>query len=641
MARSNASSARIPLRHLSVRVPWHDAGWDGTVCQFPRRNASCLALNRIGATKEDALDERYAGTHLDEVPPAEAPPCFAERVNFLSPRAQGRLAHHAYSDTSEHHRHISDTPFRHPPFSAAATPFGWLLKERAWGKDWKKGNIDSQSIVERYGIEAHPQYEPDEPKRLEDRPWIQGARNQKALLDGFFSALKPERSLIFVYAKRTPLTDDEQWIIIGAGRITEVGDLQEWDYDLLDHQGLRSYLWERSVCHSIRPGGDDGVLLPCHDLLSRCEDDASIDPGDCIAFIPQEYRQDFSYASEHVSSGTAIAALLAIKAALSNYNERFGGDWTRQLKWIDQHLGELWMLRGPYPGLGSILCAMGVEYGYQLACHCWEQAGENGDPWAVLDALVRNPKTLPADLKAQITGFADTWKYLSGEKGKTRLALAKVLARFDITADQAARWWDQSARNNAGLRISNDEITDGAILKNPYLIYECDRLQLRPVAFRTIDQGTLPEKVIASAHPLPEPSTMKGPADGRRLRAATAAVLESAADDGHTLLSREDIIARIKELSLRPALPTTDDHYEINNDRLPPVLVSCGLEGGKPAYQLGRLAVTRELIASTVRRRVTTGRRLRVDIDWREELDVAFKDTLAPKGSFEDRGRDE
>src|SRR5438874_8549749 len=85
-------TARIPLRHLSVRVPWHDAGWDGTVCRSPRQNSSCLALNRIGATKDDTTEEGYAGKPLSEVPDADAPPCFAERVNFLSPKPQRRLA---------------------------------------------------------------------------------------------------------------------------------------------------------------------------------------------------------------------------------------------------------------------------------------------------------------------------------------------------------------------------------------------------------------------------------------------------------------------------------------------------------------------------------------------------------------------
>ena len=85
------------------------------------------------------------------------------------------------------------------------------------------------------------------------------------------------------------------------------------------------------------------------------------------------------------------------------------------------------------------------------------------------------------------------------------------------------------------------------------------RLLPEPIAFRTIDQGAYPEKPVASAHPIQEPSRMTGPVDGRRLRAATAAILEAAGGEGHTLLSREEIITRIKNLNLSPALPATED----------------------------------------------------------------------------------
>jgi hypothetical protein len=137
---------------------------------------------------------------------------------------------------------------------------------------------------------------------------------------------------------------------------------------------------------------------------------------------------------------------------------------------------------------------MGVEYGYQLAYHCWEASGENGDPWPILASLAKDPKTLPGDLKAQVAGFADTWKYLASERGAKRLALAKLLARFDLTFDQTARWWDPATRNTAGLRQANEEIADAAILKNPYALYECDRLQPEPIAFRTVDQGAFHER---------------------------------------------------------------------------------------------------------------------------------------------------
>lgn len=638
MAEIRISGPRIPLSHLSVRVPWHDAGWDGTVCRSPRANTSCLALNRIGATKNDAIEEGHAGILLNDVPDKDTPPCFSERVSFLSPTPQRRIAHHAYSKTSEHHKHICDTAFTHPPFSAAATPFGWLLKERAWGKEWKQGKVDNQSLVERYGINSHPEHEPAEPDWLEDRPWIQGHTNQKALLNAFFGALEPKRSLLFVYAKRTPLVDDDQWMIIGVGRITSVGALQEWDYNRPDNPGIRSYLWERSVCHSIRVNGGDGVLLPYHALLDQHDKD-DFDKRDCIAFVPEEYRGEFSYASELVTHGSAIAALLSVKEALTAYNNRFGGNWSSQLKWIDQRLGELWNLRGPYPGLGSVLCAIGVEYGYQLAYHCWEKAGENGDPWTVLAALVRNPDELPGDLKTQIKGFSETWKYFESDRGDRRLVLAKLLARFNVTFDQAARWWDQAARNEAGLRIGNDEISDGAIVQNPYALYECDRLQAIPIAFLTIDQGAFPEKPVAQSHPISEPSSMTGPADARRLRAATTAILEAAATEGHTLLSREEVISRLRKFNLSPALPATEDQYEIHGVSLSPVVASCALANGKLGYQLDRLVGTREIIESSIKKRVRMGKRLTVDFNWRDELDHEFSIVPAPSGSLEDRAR--
>jgi len=45
---SLAPGARqLPLRHLSVRVPWNDTDWTGCVCRKPGDNISCLILARI------------------------------------------------------------------------------------------------------------------------------------------------------------------------------------------------------------------------------------------------------------------------------------------------------------------------------------------------------------------------------------------------------------------------------------------------------------------------------------------------------------------------------------------------------------------------------------------------------------------
>jgi hypothetical protein len=120
-----------------------------------------------------------------------------------------------------------------------------------------------------------------------------------------------------------------------------------------------------------------------------------------------------------------------------------------------------------------------------------------------------------------------------------------------------------------------------------------------PLAARAQQGGAFPEHLVATAHPIPTPSAMTGPVDGRRLRAATAAVLEEAAMDGDTL-SREEIIVRVKKMNLSPVLPATEDQYEIHSEKLTHVVASCALENGRPAYQIDRLVVTREVIASSV-----------------------------------------
>ena len=60
--------------------------------------------------------------------------------------------------------------------------------------------------------------------------WTQAYENQKELLDCFFDQIKPETSLCFLYAKRAPFTEKSGRVIIGVGRVKNVGKAVEYDY---------------------------------------------------------------------------------------------------------------------------------------------------------------------------------------------------------------------------------------------------------------------------------------------------------------------------------------------------------------------------------------------------------------------------
>ena len=113
-----------PKKHISIRVPWHDTGWDGSVCANPRLNGSCLKLKRIGQERDDAAEEAVAGRSLAELPQETWPCCVAERVAFMAPFEYTRIANHPYKRTSEEsHGHFAPTALRHPSlFSIQQSP---------------------------------------------------------------------------------------------------------------------------------------------------------------------------------------------------------------------------------------------------------------------------------------------------------------------------------------------------------------------------------------------------------------------------------------------------------------------------------------------------------------------------------------
>src|SRR4051812_44935408 len=105
-----AGARKLPVHHITIRVPWHDEGWLGTVCKKPRDNASCLALSRIGTSRKDDAEVAHAGQRFDELAEADRPPCMGERGTFMAPFEVRRTMRHPYAESSEKtHGHFDET----------------------------------------------------------------------------------------------------------------------------------------------------------------------------------------------------------------------------------------------------------------------------------------------------------------------------------------------------------------------------------------------------------------------------------------------------------------------------------------------------------------------------------------------------
>ena len=240
-----------------------------------------------------------------------------------------REANHPYNRGPEtSHGHFKKTPLRHPPYSAPAVPFAWMLREAM------------ATLGEEYALDVQVEREPDLGFRTQ---WTQDRRNQTVLSECFANHLQPNRSLCFFYAKQVPFVEDAPGrILIGVGRVLSVGAVQEYNYTTKNLEGkLRSILWERMIQHSIRPGFRDGFLLPYHQLINKAADDPELDLAEIAALSPADRILEFSHVSQLVSHDGAIASLLACADSLRKVKGLLPGPWDQCLQWVDGRLGEL------------------------------------------------------------------------------------------------------------------------------------------------------------------------------------------------------------------------------------------------------------------------------------------------------------
>ncbi len=626
-----AITVGLPPRHLTVRVPWHDAGWTGHVCKAPLQNTSCLALNRIGASRNDERENLLRGRSLLELTSEELPPCAEERGTFMSTFGFSRMHRHPYVESApETHGHFLPTPFNHEPHSAACVPFRWLLKRAV------EGEKDAEGLAARLLLPYEPRLEPE---LKFETSWVQAIENQSLLLDTFFGALEPRSSLVFFYAKRTPLIDDGSRIILGVGRVLSVGQPVEYKYST-DQPPLRGMLWERNVRHSIRAGFEDGFLFPYQELLEKAQSNPAIDLERCVAKAPAELFDAYSYASEHLLHDGAVASLITCATALQAIEEVLPGPWPALRKWLDSELNRLWKARGPFPGLGAALTAFGLPHGNLIAhavnaAQVSERREWTENPWDLVEAIFDDPSLLPERVRPEVgKTLREKWKKLP----QPRRQLLETLARCELSDNQAIRYYQETEREKLGIQVSDREL-----LENPYLLYERDRDQADPIPFGVVDRGLFPDDVIRQSFPVPEPSTMADAIDPRRVRAGIIETLEGAAEEGHTLLPRSWAIQRVRDMPLQPGLPLDEDTLSVTADSFSPWVQCVDSPGGGRAFQLERLAAAGKVVRDAIAKRTRPPRHAG-DYKWRKLVDDAIESPLPTEPNerrLEERAREE
>jgi hypothetical protein len=594
------------IRHVSVRVPWHDNGWNGRVCLDPKGFSACLALRRTALNRDDDYEACNADTCFSDL--EKKPPCLAERGAFLSPRPQLYSSVMPYSRSSPMHGHIREAHINVPSYGGTLTPFRWVHQDFAF------------EIAAQHGLEASLSREPKEgevPDFVLKSDWVQSADNQIALLDGFAADLTPEHSLVFFYAKQTPLSDAAGRQIVAVAKLKSLGKIQEYPYEGgAVGSRIRSAVWERTFQHSLEPDEmnegvwNGGVVLPYHEILARSAE-AGFDPADYLAEVPADSTDQFLYASEQVTHGGGISALLSVRSALERTKEILQGPWERYIGWIDTELSSLWKMHGLAPGLGSALSLIGGKFNGTLFAHALaSELDDDKDPWPVIEAIFAGerepPANAPAITRTQKMRFADTI-----ETDPQRYAFLKLLSRFELTKDQAA---------------AIDDVTSDPteILKNPYRLYEATRRTEKAIGLTTVDRTLFPEEsgVRGDIFPKEMEVDLQDSEDPSRLRAIIIDALERASLEGHTLLSVKQLALRLQGAPLAQAIKLDDQIVRLCRKEFEPELYV--FEHGDDWFlQLNRYRDAGEIIRSHVIARLK--HIAPSQIDWAPLLEEEFK----------------
>lgn len=599
---------RYILKHLSVRVPWHDNGWNGSVCNNPKANGACLILKNCALNRNDEQEQSLAGQLLSNLTEEQYPVCIGERATFMASFGIDKTLTHPYAlSSSNTHGHLKPTRVQFPAFAAAAVPYHWMLKENAKEK--------TALYDLNYDVAKEPQL--DWASNGGDH-WVQEITNQKALLNCFFEHLQEETSLVFFYAKQVPFVEASGRVLAGVGKINKI--IASEAYEGSNNRFGAAY-WEHMILHSIRKDGKNGFLLPYHSAIEYQLETPSFDVAELAVIVPNDKRFEFSYGTEHVSNDSAIRVLLdCIKSLEKAEALGIGENHKTSIQWIHNEIAQLEKLRGAYPGMGAALCAFGIEKGHFVAAEIINQLTDDKDnPWVLFEKALDIPMGILSDAVAALIPFNSNklYKRLKEKSTPTRIKFLHLLSRFDLSIEQATFLFVAEEREALGIIRKDEEY-----LSNPFLIYEDLRFTTRPVALSTIDLGLYLRN--PSDNLLPDQLVYDDPFEIHRIRAITIQQLEYAALQGHTLLPRKEIIKQIRELSLSPTCAINSDYYELAEECFTGSIVLEEMKDGERAYQLQRFSETRNIISQKISDRIN-GKRLPLTANWQNLLDEALK----------------
>jgi ATP-dependent exoDNAse (exonuclease V) alpha subunit len=559
-------------KHLSIRLPWHDRGWDGHVCDHPTANVFCigefgLKAHGIRDKKDAEAEEQIRGKPCSALK-AEGylPPCLRTIQTFGGTKALNFI-HEPKDFLSTSGYRIESVPESVPAFTAGTWPYDRVF--RMEGAD------------------------EEVPEEFEDR---YSPKEMKENIEDFFSGLVPGRSLVFFYLNYdNPLNSEKRrYVLIGAAEFDLISSQLEWErMDPARSQRYGTFVWNRFISHHYGQGR--GARLPYERYLQK-----GIDPGAILVEVPEELTHHFKYVCRAFTDDEAGILLGELLAGLEagKASGAVEWDWDKQIAWVNTALDGVWKNRGLFPGAGPVLEALGFPNATLYVRRYLVDRGVS-DVRGHIQKLLKNPKL--AEDKAAQKGFEQANKTLRILPQPVNELLFDRLILMELSTAEVKRITgsglvSEKERQACGLRFDAAQA-----LANPYLIVEqFDPFDNDPVPFHRVDNGIfLPKSRGGATVPGIDEFT---PDDARRIRAAAFLRLRRAGNEGHTFLPQDDLLDHLSRLRL-PGLNQSGGAVSLAKElEFLEEILSFKKEGSLVAWMLRSVDEDEELIRGRIQK---------------------------------------
>lgn len=443
-------------KHFSIRLAWHENGWNGHICKNPCANTFCIGQHSYPGTaivenRDIEYEKQNAGEAISKHPCKIA--CSLSANAFGADEIKTIIKKPSWWEPNA----AEDAEVTIPPYTACTWQYDAMYNDDV-APDSGNGKYDNN-------------------KRFE---------NSKQ----YFKQFEEGKSLIFYYAGLSnPFSEEENenFVIVGISRLKKIRDFMYYGNPSLEicEKYANGLIWQRPITSNYP---DEGFCIP----YWKYADDADILEKLVVKPIN---REPFKYASREVPADDAIEVVNQLITAVDTLIQ-LGDDtenWSVRKSWLSSVLNELWAARGPFPGLPSVMEVIGFQDFIQPYLNITNieevkkfhqqftellQGKRNDILGTTIDKEWLKPKKRTFEL------FGDDKDY---ENSAQELIL-NVLTRIDLTPKQIKNIISDDRRQ---VSIS---ATHKELLKNPYLIFE-QYIGIEPddsISFYKIDNGMIP-----------------------------------------------------------------------------------------------------------------------------------------------------